>query len=421
MNRSTPSEATAPQLTFGLCLLCSMGPMLLSTQEVKAQVPASWNQLKAADARLAASQITWKKVIKTSPNPRMDLEKYRAQSLDLAKQRNLSPSETAAFVESAVGIARATETGSSQKATIKLWHRGQSTRADAFNVNGLCYAINFSDGRNFVTADVFDHKPVPGVLPTTGTLVRDQRDAIQYTASQFGDLIFLAGSAVTGDFTARNAKQSDGPGDTLILEQNYQSPQDKKVPLMARISVSKKTMRPIGMDVFIREPNRTRLFLRYTPSDPKVYPGGVQFPSRLRVEAFGGRRSDGSEIVNFTEDFQVVRAAFNEAADLTDLKAPPGTRIGDIRFGREATVSYTIDPKGMLPSDDKVLAMLKAQGRSVPTADKQKAANKEAAAKVSAEQQATAPSSEPRSAGVLALSALFVLSGMALWTRSKRT
>ncbi len=76
--------------------------------------------------------------------------------------------------------------------------------------------------------------------------------------------------------------------------------------------------------------------------------GGIVIPS-----AFSVTQTTQLGVVLTTSEYHLVRAAFNEGADVSELKSvvPAGTSLDDFRFGH-STPQYQVGDH--IPTDDEV-------------------------------------------------------------------
>lgn len=256
------------------------------------------------------------------------------------------------------------------------------------------FAIDFYDGQNAVAILGFDKEnPAPGELPSQGTLTRDAKQILQYSAPHFGDLLFLVGHPVTEQFTPDNSTLRDGPNDTVILERNITD----ELPKIMRLTLSKKTWRPVMLDD-INQANH-KVMVHYAASEFKSYPGATQFSGKVTITTLAGNGT-----VVHTEDYQVIKAAFNKAANLTELRVSPGTNIEDARFGGRNTVGYTLNTQGVLPTDARIRELLKEEGKVI---------------EAKAEDQTSKTTPNAQSTVALALGLFLMVGGVGLWKKSQ--
>lgn len=199
-----------------------------------------------------------------------------------------------------------------------------------------------------------------------------------------------------------NVQQNNDGSITLEKPQKVQN-----LNFLLRVRLSKGDLRPVSLECV--QKGTSKVLYRLSAGHLKQYPGGVAFPEEFKFEGL-----DGAQQIGITEHYKVLKAAFNEAADLTELRVPPGSAIDDMRFGQAHNASYTLNPKGILPTDEKVRDLLAKQGRPLKgTVEQSNAASASAAT-----QQTSA---NTRSATPLALGGLLMLIGCCLWGRpSKR-
>ena len=401
------------QLSCGICLLSLLLPVTIVQKYSEAQTPNSvWKRLEVADSRISASQITWLRTTTVAPSSlqEQDIQKFTAQitesSNQQGKEHNLTDEQIEAITKKSIANFLRRMKGVTKTNTMAFWHHEQTTRCDVFTEEKKYFAIDYYDGTNIVALIGFDKDPSSGVKPNQGTLVRGE-EPLSYSATRPGDLLFMVGQPVTQVFHPEDSKLQQNSDGSVTLEKT-QRWQD--MDCLLRLRLSKEGLRPLSLDCIIKD--TSALLLRWSAGTKKSYLGGISFPETFKVEAF-----NGAQQVTLTEDYTIVKAAFNKAADLTELRVPPGSAIGDMRFGQDNVASYTLNTKGILPTDEKVKDLLLKQGRPVDSA-----IAKSDAVPQDADTPQTAPktlaATNPYSAASFSLGALFILGGCFLWKRS---
>lgn len=370
-----------------LCTICSYS---YAEPPVK-----NWELVVEIDGRIWASQMVWNKTTTRPAKPYINAPRAEMAALAKAKQNGLDEVKTKEFVEKVSQHSEQISRGYVRHHTFRFWRSGSAVRCDVLNEDRIITAVDYFDGKNTVTLETFRGQPKPGVLPISGKLVRDTKETMPHSASRFGDLLFFAAGRITDMFPMSETILREGDGNTIILERPYNA---VGIPKLMRLQISKQTKRPIQLDWLNQFNNRP--ILRFRASEFRAFPADVTFHSQVIVEAFNSKGE-----VTRTENYNLTKGSFNKAADLTDLKVPPGTEIGDLRFGQELTVSYTVGPKGILPSDNRVREMLKEQ-RGIDGIKNDT-------------QPKTSGTQEKTPLGVFCLGMLCILMGVMLWNKSK--
>lgn len=397
----------AQNLSLSICLISMFFTGTIVQKCSEAQTSNSvWERLQVADSRVNESQLSWLKTTTVAPTPlsEQEVQRIAAATRQRNEKKNIPDAQLEAFIERVIAGARRHAKGYTRTNTMAFLHQGQTTRCDVFTEKKAYFAIDYYDGTNIVALIGFDKDPNSGVKPNQGTLVRGD-EPLSYSATRPGDLLFMVGQPVTNVFHPEDSKLQQNNDGSVTLEKT-QKWQD--MDCLLRLRLSKENLRPVSLECIIK--NTSALLLRWSAGNEKSYPGGVSFPETFKVEAF-----DGAQRVTLTEDYKLVKGAFNKAADLTELRVPPGSIIDDLRFGQAHNASYTLNPKGILPTDEKVKDLLLKQGRPVDGAVKQSGA-----ASTNADSQQTEPkslASNNYSEASLALGALMILGGCLLWRR----
>ena len=332
----------------------------LAAKSSEAQTESAlWNRLKLADSRIRASQTIWLETTTVAPSPlsEQEVQNMVASTREQGKKRHLTDAQIEALVKKFVAGARRHAQGFTRTHTMAFLHRGQTTRCDVFTETKAYFAIDYYDGTNIVSLIGFDKDPNSGVKPNQGTLVRGE-EPLPYSAIRPADLLFLVGQPVTEVFHPQDSKLQRNSDGSVTLEKTQKWQQ---LDCLLRLRLSPENLRPVSLDCIIK--GTSELLLRWSAGREKPCPGGVNFPEEFKVEAF-----DGAQQVTLTENYKLIKGAFNQAADLTELRVPPGSIIDDLRFGQAHSLSYTLDATGLLPTDEKVRDLLKKQGRPVDDA-----------------------------------------------------
>ena len=398
------------RLSLGVCLVAMFLTTAVVQKDSAAQTTDSiWERLKVAGNRVNSSQITWLRTTTVAPSPsplsEQDVQKIAASTRQEGEKHHDTEEQIQTLTKKFTAIARRHAQGYTKTNTMAFLHQGQTTRCDVFTQEKTYFAIDYYDGTNIVALIGFDKDPTSGVKPNQGTLVRGDKP-LSYSAIRSGDLLFMVGQPVTEVFHPEDSKLQQNSDGSVTLEKPQKL---QELDCVLRLHLSKEDLTPISMD-YLRKGSSQPLF-RWTVGHKKMYPGGVAFPEEFKFEAFNGAKQ-----VTLTEDYTIVKVAFNKAADLTELRVPPGSVIDDMRFGQANIASYTLNTKGILPTDEKVKDLLLKQGRPVDSKT-----GKSDAAPANAEATQAAPDSlaaSTYSEASLALGALMILGGCLLWRRS---
>ena len=399
------------RLSLGVCLMSALLTASIVQKSSAAQTTQTnsgvWERLKIADSRIRSSQITWLKTTTVHPSPlsEQDIQKLVASTKEDGEKRHLTEAQIEAVTKKFVAGARRHAKGFTKNNTMIFWHQDQTTRCDVLTESKSYFAIDYYDGINIVSLIGFDKDPASGVKPSQGTLVRGEQP-LPYSAFRAGDLLFMVAQPVTEVFRPEDSKLQENSDGSVTLEKS----QDVQgLNCLLRLHLSKEELRPVSMDCLIK--SRSELLFRWSAGRTKLYPGGITFTETFKFEAFNNQQQ-----VSLTEDYTLLKGAFNQAADLTELRVPPGSEIDDMRFGQAHIASYALNTKGILPTDEKVRDFLKKQGRPVDGAS-----DKTDAAPESADSSQPSPNSlatNPYSAMPLPLGALLIFVGCLLWRRS---
>ncbi len=376
-------------LSFTWCAVVTWtDPVLAQTAKEK-----YWRRIKEADGRIDACRVIWKRNYVRKPYQRATTETHIARVMEEARQRG----ESEAGIRSAGKLMRETlqkeAVGSTQSAKLTFVRQGLTTRSDVIEGPPIspgiapgttAYFIDYYDGKNAVALE-----GVGKVLPKHGTLTRAKEEILNHSAAGFLP-IFLTGAPITEIFSPSNSSLREGKNDTIVLEKSIP---DKNVSYVLRLAISKQTWRPTVMEVVFPNDNNW-IGERYTASSYQRYPNDIWFPTKIIGVFFIGKKGDSTASL----DYQLVQAAFNNSAVLSDLKVPAGTLLTDRRFGGRG-VTYKLTDK--LPSDERVRKLLATQ-------------QADSKAELAREQRSTALPI------TLSLGALFTTLGIALWMRSRR-
>lgn len=400
---------TARWFPVGSALLTLSLTACVASKNAQAQAAnAVWKRLEKADSHITGSQVTWLVTRTVSPSPltERDIEKLVASTKKDSEARHLDDAQTQAVIKKFVAAFEQNAKGTTHIGTLAFLHQGQTTRCDVFTQSKAYFAIDYYDGTNIVSLTGFDKHPNPGVRPTQGTLVRAEQ-SLPYSAVRPGDLLFMVGQPVTDVFRPEDSKVQQNSDGSITLEKPQKIQQ---LDFLLRLHLSKEGMHPISMECI--QKGSSRLLLRWSIGSYKQRDGGVDFPEDFKVEAF-----NKAQQVSVTEDYKLIKGAFNQAADLTELRVPSGSIIDDFRFGRPHVASYRINTKGLLPSDEKVRDFLAQQGRPLNAAVGQPNATPTSADPQQTSTNSLAPTNT-YSVTPLALGALLFLTGCSLWVRS---
>lgn len=380
-----------------------------------------WQRIQRADAQLQASQLTWKQIMDEHPNPAFSQNPQEALAQQLARatadaqKLGMTPDQTQSHLQKTRELFELLAKGFSQTRLLKVLHDDKSTRCDVVQTDGTYFSIDFFDGLNCVSLFEFyvekqNDKTLPNVRPDAGSLSRDQKDKLAHSAPRTGDYLFFVDGRITQSFSPANSVLRDVSPQFLELERPESS--DPHSHLL-RLMISKKSMRPWRLDYVNRSNGKT--YLRYEVETYRDYPGANQFPYQVNFTVYS-HGANGTQIMA-SEKCTLLKAEFNDAADLTELRVPPGTNLDDYRFGQQNSVTYTLGPKGTLPVDEKVRALLEKQGRFIKGVEE-----KSNVASIDGNPtQTSGNSSAPTnisSTAPLALGALLILGGCLLWGRS---
>lgn len=213
----------------------------------------------------------------------------------------------------------------------------------------------FFDGQNAIS--------LLGVGPNTphfGILKRDHQEALCYSAPRFGETIFLAGKPTTLCFPPAETTLREGFQNTVILDRQFFN---GKVSLLARMTISKTFWCPLSLEVFDAHKHSLRMRVQASGYQKRAF--GVWFPAHVLIQDINrlGKISN-------VEDYTLINAQFNAAADVTALTqgVADGTILHDFRFGSYQEVSYRV--KNHLPSDARVRRLM-AQIAKDKAADQQ--------------------------------------------------
>ena len=397
------------RLSLGICLVSALLTGTIVQKSSKAQTNSSvWERLKVADSRIRASQLTWSRTITIAPSPltEKDIQKIVASTKQDGEKRHLTEAQIEASTKKLIAGVQLYAKGDTRTNTMAFLHQGRTTRCDVLTETKTYFAIDYYDETNIVSLIGFDKNPNSGVRPNQGTLVRGEQP-LPYCAIRSGDLLFMAGQPVTEVFHLEDSKLQQNSDGSVTLEKSQKV---QELDCLLRLRLSKEDLSPVSMDCLQKD--TSQLLFRWTAGRKKMYPGDVEFCEDFKVEAFNGAKQ-----VSITEKYAMVKAAFNKAADLTELRVPPGSVIDDMRFGQANVASYTLNTKGILPTDEKVKALLIKEGRPV----NDNTVNKSDAVPASADSPQTAPdalATNTYSAASLALGSLLILGGCFLWKRS---
>ena len=399
------NDTVTRRLSLGICLLSALLAMTTAQKSSEAQTASDvWNRLKEADSQISASQITWLTTTTFAPEPlsEQDIEKLIASTKEEGERRHETAAQIQAITKKFVTGAEQNAKGFTKANTMVFLHQSQTTRCDVLTQKKAYFAIDYYDGINIVSLIGFDGNPNSGIRPNQGTLVRGEQP-LPYSAIRPGDLLFMVGQPVTEVFHPEDSKVQQNNDGSITLEKPQKVQQ---LDCLLRLHLSKEDLRPVSLECV--QKGTSELLFRWSAGRYKQYPGGAAFPEGFKFEGF-----DSAQRVSVTEDYKLLKGAFNQAADLTELRVPPGSEIGDMRFGQAHIASYTLNTKGLLPTDEKVRDFLKQQGRPLKGAVEQS----NAAPASAAPQQTSTNSTSTHSAAPLALGALLMLAGCCLWGR----
>ena len=321
------------------------------------------------------------------------------------EERGQTEAEIEASIQWGVAAQRRFARGETKIRTMKLWHRGPKTRCDVLSADKAYLVIDYYDGTNAVALIGYDKNPQSGFRPNYGTPVNSERYSgvkpnqgflvrerpLSYSVTRPGDLLWMAGARVTDLFSRANSTVQANADGSVTLEKAQMV---DTLNCLLRLRLSPTDLKPISMECFIKD--HPRPLYRWSAGRTQNYPGGVAFLQTFRVEEFNGRGQ-----AETTEDYTIIHGAFNRAADLGELRVPPGSVIDDMRFGEAYTVSYQVGADGLL-SDAMVREKLVRAGRPAP-----KIAEKPKLAPASAEPPRT--SAQPQTLAATDAVALLIL------------
>lgn len=339
----------APQAASSLCLL------LLAAQACSAGADASryWAQIRKADAQVRSSQVSWRVLITISPNRSVDTEKVVA---DFERQAR-SQGEHPADIEAGKAAQRATclllRGGYSSPEQVEFKYDGKVTRCDVMSgdlagpgapkpdASTRGHFVDIYDGTDIITL-----AGVGNATPTSGSLARGPiSHALQHGNVYFGKLVFLAGAPITNFFSPSDTTITAGAGNVILLEKH---PEGNNMPFV-RLAVSKSTWRPValtGISPFTGHSLSTCTVTGYRNVS------GIVIPS-----AFSVKQTTQLGVVLADSEYHLVSAAFNEEADVADLKSvvPAGTSLDDFRFGH-STPQYQVGDH--IPTDNELRGII---------------------------------------------------------------
>lgn len=162
--------------------------------------------------------------------------------------------------------------------------------------------------------DVFDGTNVIQVVgeglntPTKGTLRRDVKGKLSFSAASPVRPMFLFAAPITQIFTPENTTISEGPDNTIILECLL----PYKYPMLGRMTVSKQHWRPT--DLVTSNPGSKRVHTHFVLDNYHEYAEGIWFPSHIlemNISEAGSKTSDS--------EYRLVKLHLNTQVDTAPL------------------------------------------------------------------------------------------------------
>ena len=332
-------------MAFALCLLI----WAAGARPAGATDAQYWAHIRKADARVRSSQVSWRVLITLKPNPTIDIEKGVAAWEEQERNRGSDANEIKNGSVATRQSLQMCRDGYSTPEQVEFKDDGKVTRCEivAGDLVGpsvpkadpatRAHFVDIYDGTNSITL-----RGVGAVTPTSGSLTRGPvSHALQNGNTYFGKLIFLAGVPITRFFSPADTAITDGGRGVITLEKH---PGGKDAPFV-RLAVSKANWRPVTLTMI--SPFTGHSLSTCTLKGCRSI-GGTAFPAAFFVVA-----TTESGAVYAASEYHLISAAFNEEADVSDLKfvVPAGTSLDDFRFGY-STPQYQVGDH--VPTDDEV-------------------------------------------------------------------
>lgn len=309
-----------------------------------------WNQIRAADTRIEACRVAWKRVLFIKPKRNVDVEKRAARAAEQARLKGASAAEIAERTQRERKSALEDQKGHQITSALSIVRIGGTVRCELVDGQPESGMIDYYDGKNVVQLFQEDDK-----RDWDGVLLRDDKEILSHTLTGWLLPQFLTGLPLSKQFPASwtffappESAPREASAGTFVMEKT--SELEPGLPTIHRLSVAKEHLRPVSyelMNTLCAEGDPDRIIGRAVASDYRKYADGVWFPAKVTVE---------TKVMKI--EYTLVKAEFNEAVDPMELRLPPNTRMADSRFGLgKSTVSYKLK-NGVVPPDDEIRGML---------------------------------------------------------------
>lgn len=332
------------------------------------QVASYWQQIETADHRIQSVKAEWQRLEVAAPDPSVsqaDIEESARRIGEKAKADGQSPVRAKEEEDFIREIKTRLRSGFQQRATLSLIRIGQKTRVDIIGgpqeypgispkeLEQRIRVIDYYDAKtgdaisfleSFRPSEQTDSKKEPTFEANfTGSLTRDPSRALAFSARDFGDSFFLAGTGILTKYRKDETTLYEGANDSLILEQLSE---DKK--WLFRTTLSKATWRPLSYERIVA--HNGRVTGRVEASKYRLYKEGIWFPGELHD-------TSASEITT-THILEDVK--FNRDVAATEIKLPNDVVVDDQRFG--VPLNFTIR-NGQMPPESEVRRVAESKKR----------------------------------------------------------
>ncbi len=323
------------------------------------QSSAPWEKISQVDARISASRTSWDAVFSTPTGPTMSKQQVD-QQVKWAEEKARQAGESEANVKQVGQVARKTLEGRGKRFSthtqLNFVRVGNIIRSEINFVEAKTRAVEMYDGRN----SVFVETMVNGVeYPPRGYLRREVNEILSHSAPTWQTARFLTGiplaqelSPLNPAFSPKDTILREGEGNTLILEKRT-NPIAGKVGIefsaLLRITLSKEHLRPLSYEMInlLNKGEEKGKSGRVDVSGYKRYANAIWFPSKIVVTTPA-----------FRDEYNLIKAEFNESVDPLELRLPPNTSIADSRFGPSVRAIRYKPKNGEIPTDNEVRKML---------------------------------------------------------------
>lgn len=403
--RGGRSAYTLVVSTIGL--LCASTQVEAQEPPANAKAQAWWEEQKA-NPQITACRVSWDRTQRVNPNLQADPEKWAARELEAARQEKVGEAEAQRRAEVERREAEVSRKGRTVASRLDFVRVGKSVLCKIAYPEIRYHAIEFSDGvTSLFSSTQFKDKPIS----TDGVVTRNPDSVLWHSASGTQVARFLLGiplkdefSIINPSYSPTNSFFSENKDGNVVLESKFDpNPRLKDAP--ATLTLSKEHNLPIvhesfAVDLMLKANQLSRLkgksLTRISIGGYQQYKNGIWFPSKITV----------TDPIS-TDEYTLVKAAFNEDVDPMELRLPADLRVADTRFPGSKPAIYKLE-NGKIPSDDEVRKMLNL--------DKEATKAKDTASKEAADPNAEQPSSPIAPAAGL----MFMAMGSVMWVHSRK-